>query len=109
MLGFFRRYEKTFLLVLFAPALFTMGMTGVMVSVLQGEGGREGGQAGTVFGERINNREWDRFRQQFQAVNGRVNDDQLWRFYALYLQARRMGIRVSDAEVAPSIRDEDQF
>ncbi|MCA8921178.1 MAG: peptidylprolyl isomerase [Planctomycetes bacterium] len=109
MLGFFRRYEKTFLLVLFAPALFTMGMTGVMVSVLQGEGGREGGQAGTVFGERINNREWDRFRQQFQAVNGRVNDDQLWRFYALYLQARRMGIRVSDAEVAQSIRDQDQF
>lgn len=108
MLGFFRRYEKTFLLVLFAPALFSLGVTGVMVSVLQGEG-PDDAEAGVLFDQSITNREWNAFRAQYQAVNGRVHEDQMWQFYALYLAARRQGIRVSDDEVAKAIKDGDQL
>jgi parvulin-like peptidyl-prolyl isomerase len=36
MLGFFRKYEKTFFLVVFAPAVLSLGISGVMVASIQG-------------------------------------------------------------------------
>ena len=34
MLGFFRRYQKSFMLIFLTPALLAMGITGAILSVV---------------------------------------------------------------------------
>lgn len=103
MLAFFRKYEKTFLLVIFAPALITMGITGVMLEVLRSDPGNE--IAGQIFGEPVTVRDFQLFKQQLSAGSQGVTDEAAWDFWALLRAAERANIDVSDAELGDEIRD----
>ena len=101
MLGFFRKYEKTFLLVLLAPALLSMGVTGVMLSVFSDPGDSS---AGKLFGETVTHKQFEDVAGLYRRVNRAVDDEQAWQFLALLRAADRAGIEVSDQEVGDEIR-----
>lgn len=104
MLAFFRKYEKTFLLVIFAPALISLGITGVMMDAISGDPGNE--VAGRVFGEEVTGREFQSFKQLYASGNqGAADDEQVWRFWALLRAAEQAGIEVSDQELGEEIRE----
>lgn len=104
MLAFFRKYEKTFLLVIFAPALISLGITGVMVSAMERDPADD--TAGTVFGESYSHRQLQELKQQLQVGNPRpIDDDYAWRFLAALRAAEAAGIHVSDDELRGDIKE----
>lgn len=106
MLSFFRRYEKTFLLLIFVPALLTLGISTAMLDVL----GSPGDQVvGTVFGEEVTHSEFSKVADPYRRVNQYADDDMLWKFYTLYRAAQRAGLHVSDAEVGDRLVNEKRF
>jgi hypothetical protein len=100
-LGFFRKYEKTFLLVLLAPALLSMGVTGVMLSVFQDPGDVT---VGRLFGEPVTQKQFEDVASLYRRVVGYVDDESAWQFYALLRAADDAGIDISDREVGDEIR-----
>lgn len=106
MLSFFRRYEKTFLLLIFVPALLTLGISGAMMDVL----GSPGDQViGNVFGEDVTHTEFEKVADPYRRVNQYADDDMVWKFFTLYRAAQRAGLSVSDAEVGERIANEKRF
>lgn len=106
MLAFFRRYEKTFLLVIFAPALLSLGISGAVLSVLAESSEQT---VGTVFGEPVTLTEFERVAGPYRRVNSYVDDDMVWKFFTLYKAAQRAGISVSDEEVGERIATQKRF
>lgn len=106
MLSFFRRYEKTFLLLIFVPALLTLGISTAMLDVLGSPGDQV---AGNVFGEDVTQSEFDKVADPYRRVNQYADDDMVWKFYTLYRAAQRAGLSVSDAEVGDRIANEKRF
>lgn len=108
MLAFFRKYEKTFLLLIFAPALISLGITGVMIQALEGDPGDE--VAGYVFDRPVTHRQFQEMKQQVAAgMGGGVPDDYVWRFMAELEAAERAGIQVSDEELRNDIKGKFQY
>lgn len=106
MLAFFRKYEKTFLLLIFAPALLTLGISTAMLDVFSRSSDM---QAGTVFGEPVSMSEFSRVAEPYRRVNPYVDDDAVWKFYVLYRAAQRAGISVTDEEVGQRIASQKRF
>ena len=79
MLGWFTRHQKSLMLVLLTPALIGMGITGAIMSVMQDQGATT---AGYVFGKRVTDKEFARFKNNWQRMYRSPTDDQLWRDYA---------------------------
>lgn len=103
MLSFFRKYEKTFFLIVFLPAIIGMGVTSVIVTVLTQH---EQGSPGKMFGEPIPLHDWQSVVGPYSKLmrgGDESNQENQFRFYAFTKAAERAGIRVSDAEVAESI------
>lgn len=94
-LGWFQKYQKSLMLVLLAPALIGMGITGAIMSVMRAP---EDQVFGHVFGQPVTHREYMEVAGVYERLN-RQDQDAGWRFYALYDAARRAGLAVSDAEV----------
>lgn len=107
MLAFFRKYEKTFLLLIFAPALLTLGISGVMLQVLMDDPADS--VAGRLFGEEVTEREFQLFKQRFASTNQGADDEQTWRFWALLRSAEKAGVQVSDKELGDEIREKFQY
>src|SRR5581483_11909938 len=99
MLAFFRKYEKTFFLIVFLPAIIGMGVTSVIVTVLTQ---KPEGSPGQVFGEPIPLHEWQSVIVPYRKVMGRSEEgsDSDFKFFAYTKAAEKAGIRVTDAEVA---------
>lgn len=93
MLGFFRKYEKTFFLVVFAPAVLSLGISGVMVSVFT-NAARES-QEYKVFFKDVDDDE--------VGFGANTNPDDVLTKYAWEQKAEQAKIMVSDAEVADAI------
>ncbi|MDF1662215.1 MAG: peptidylprolyl isomerase [Planctomycetota bacterium] len=93
MLGFFRKYEKTFFLVVFAPAVLSLGISGVMVASIQNAA--RDSQDYKVFFEKVDE----------DDIGGGVitNPDDTLTKYAWEKKADQAKIMVSDAEVADAI------
>lgn len=106
MLGFFRRHQKSFMLIFLVPGLLAMGITGAILSVAQNRGDLV---AGTVFGEPIYRQEFDRHRRLYKITNPRAEDEEAWRFLAFVKAAERAGIEVSDAEIREGIHSDMQW
>lgn len=106
MLAFFRRYEKTFLLVIFAPALLSLGITGAVLQVLNDPTEQT---VGTVFGESVSLTEFERVAGPYRRVNTYADDDMVWKFFTLYKAAQRAGLSVSDEEVGERIASQKRF
>ncbi|MCO5171321.1 MAG: peptidylprolyl isomerase [Planctomycetes bacterium] len=106
MLGFFRRYEKTFLLVIFAPALVSLGITGAVLSAFQERGDHT---VGTVFGEPVTYSEFERVAGPYRRVNMYADEDMTWKFFTLYKAAKRAGLSVSDQEIGERIATQKRF
>lgn len=105
MLGFFRRYEKTFLLIIFVPSIIGMGITGAVFSAFS----FQDPVVGKVFGEEITASQSQRFEQAYLQTNPSANQETAWRFMALQRAADRAGIQVSDAEVGKLILENTRF
>lgn len=105
MLGFFRRYEKTFLLIIFVPSIIGMGITGAVFSAFS----FQDPVVGKVFGEEITASQSQRFEQAYLQTNPSADPETAWRFMALQRAADRAGIRVSDAEVGKLILENTKF
>src|SRR5581483_3611833 len=99
MLAFFRKYEKTFFLIVFLPAIIGMGVTSVIVTVLTQ---KTDASPGKVFDEPIPLHDWQLVVGAYNKTMGRQEDgqDSHFRFYAYTKAAEKAGIRVSDTEVA---------
>ncbi|MEZ0227397.1 MAG: hypothetical protein ACAI25_02150, partial [Planctomycetota bacterium] len=99
MLSFFRKYEKTFFLIVFLPAIIGMGVTSVIVTVLTQ---KSDSSPGKVFDEPITQSDWQAVIGPYNKIMGRQEDgqDSHFRFYAYCKAAEQAGVRVSDAEVA---------
>lgn len=95
MLSFFRKYEKTFFLVVFAPAVLSLGITGVMVSSI--ENFNPSIPTYRVFEESISARD---IRQ-----DGRQNLDQSLNEIAWGKVADKNKVYVPDAELAQGVKD----
>lgn len=93
MLGFFRKYEKTFFLVVFAPAVLSLGISGVMVASIQSAA--QDHEDYRVFFEDV-----DHDKVGVGVIN---NPDDTLTKYAWELKADQAKIMVSDAEVADYI------
>ncbi len=106
MLAFFRKYEKTFLLVIFAPALLSLGITGAVLQVLNDPTEQT---VGTVYGEAVSLTEFERVAGPYRRVNTYADDDMVWKFYTLYKAAQRAGLSVSDEEVGERIASQKRF
>ncbi|MCW8138819.1 MAG: peptidylprolyl isomerase [Planctomycetota bacterium] len=106
MLGFFRRYEKTFLLVIFAPALVSLGITGAVLSAFTERGDHV---VGAVFGEPVSYSEFERVAGPYRRVNPYADEDMTWKFFTLYKAAQRAGISVSDAEIGERLVTQKRF
>lgn len=93
MLGFFRKYEKTFFLVVFAPAVLSLGISGVMVASIQNAA--RDSQDFKVFFQKVDE----------DDIGGGVitNPDEMLTKYAWETKANQAKILVSDAEVADAI------
>lgn len=99
MLAFFRKYEKTFLLIIFAPALLAMGITGTIMAVIQDPGDQV---VGKLYGDEVTASEFF----ELQRMYGRTDDEEsVWRFFALLRAAERAGMAVSDDELGKDIAD----
>lgn len=106
MLAFFRKYEKTFLLVIFAPALLSLGITGAVLQVLNDPTEQT---VGTVFGDHVSMTEFERVAGPYRRVNNYADDDMVWKFFTLYKAAQRAGLSVSDEEVGERIASQKRF
>ncbi|MGE0712042.1 MAG: peptidylprolyl isomerase [Planctomycetota bacterium] len=106
MLGFFHRHQKSFLLILLAPALIAMGISGVMMNVMTHQGQQV---AGRIYGEDVNLVEFQRIKSMFQATSPNAGDEEAWRFYAYLRAAERNGVDVSDDEVGRNIQNSIRF
>ena len=103
MLAFFRKYEKTFFLIVFLPAIIGMGVTSVIVTVLTQ---KDASPPGVVFGEPIPRHEWDLYMEPYRKLMRNESDsDGQFRFYAFTKAAERAGLHVTDAEVRDWILD----
>jgi hypothetical protein len=103
MLSFFRKYEKTFFLIVFLPAIIGMGVTSVIVTVLTQ---KEASSPGVVFGEPIPRHEWELIVGPYAKLTRNESDtDNQFRFYAFTKAAERAGLRVTDGEVRDWILD----
>ncbi|HBP19099.1 MAG TPA: hypothetical protein DEA08_15095 [Planctomycetes bacterium] len=106
MLGFFHRHQKSLMLILLVPALLAMGITGAVMSVISHQGDQV---AGRVYGQEINQLEFQRIRAMFQSTNPQAGDEEAWRFYALLRTAEGNGIDVSRDEVGKNIQNTMRF
>lgn len=100
MLAFFRKYEKTFMLIILAPALVAMGITGTVLSVV---GQQDDIVAGRVFGEEVTGAHMQRFLKMYQSTAPQASEEQAFEFMALLRASERAGIRVSDEELGKKI------
>src|SRR5881227_1414357 len=99
MLSFFRKYERTFFLIVFAPAILGMGVTSVIVTVLTKDNASHFN--GKVFGEPVSGTEWDSVIRPYVKLVGRnaeEGSDAQWRFFAFVKAAEKAGIRVPEAK-----------
>jgi hypothetical protein len=106
MLSFFRRYEKTFFLIVFLPAIIGMGITSVIVTVLSDKPNQS---VGKVWGEPIPRTEWDSIvtpRRKLMGGRGEEGTDADYQIYALCKAAEKAGIQVPDARLAKDIIDQ---
>lgn len=105
MLKFFRKYERTFFLIVFLPTIVGLGVTGVVTQIANREGP---GMIGRVFGEEIDGVQFHELTSGYRKVvlRGDESDDReeaCWRFLALLKYAERMGLRVTREEVGRDI------
>jgi len=98
MLGFFRKYEKTFLLIVFAPALLALGVSGVMVSALRRAG--QSDEAYRLFGREISGQEVSQFRVRNETF------DQAMQRHAWLELAADAGVHVSEREMVESLKSQ---
>ncbi len=109
-LGWFQKYQKSLMLVLLAPALIGMGITGAIMSVVQSPGEMV---VAEVFGEPVTQTEYSEVIQPYLTLTGQgggeESEDQAFRFLAMWLAARRSGLSVSDAEVGKDIWQEAKY
>jgi hypothetical protein len=108
MLAFFRKYERTMFLIVFAPAILGMGVTSVIVTVLTRDNAHFSGK---VFGEPVSATEWEAVVRPYVKMRGREEDqnDATWKFFAEVKAAERAGIRVPEAKLGQDIVDESRF
>jgi hypothetical protein len=106
MLGFFRKYQKSFMLIFLAPALIAMGITGAILAVLSDPGDQI---AGRINGHAVHQKEFDVMRRLFRATNPRTEEDDAWRFLAELTAAKNAGLEVSDDEVRTGIHTDMQW
>jgi parvulin-like peptidyl-prolyl isomerase len=103
MLAFFRKYEKTFLLLIFAPALLGLGITGTMTGVLGGGNNPAEEVIGNIGGEEVTRLQFQTAARLYHATNPYAQDEDAWRFLALLDAAKASGISVSDEEVGDRV------
>src|SRR5437870_4943986 len=106
MLAFFRKYEKTFFLIVFLPAIIGMGVTSVIVTALTDKD--RGGFNGKVFDEPINPTDWETVVRPRAKMFGRSEEgsEQQFEFYALCKAAERAGVRVPEAKLSKDIKEQ---
>lgn len=105
-LSWFQKYQKSLMLVLLAPALIGMGITGAILSVVSDPGEMT---VGEVFGEPVTQTQYLEIVETYKNLSRTDDDEQGWRFLAMWLAARRSGLHVSDAEVGKSILDQAKY
>ncbi len=105
MLSFFRRYEKTFLLLIFAPALLSLGILPTVASQLF----EHDPVMGRLFGQEVKASEFDRVARLYQTSNPGQDEDSSWRFLALLRAAERAGIQVSDEELGKKLLGDSKW
>jgi hypothetical protein len=104
MLGFFRRYQKSFMLIFLTPALLAMGITGAILSVVQGQGGA-GEAVGMVGATKWSAVQFDSAKRLYKVItNPRGDEEDAWRFLALLDAAQRAGLQISETEFADYLR-----
>lgn len=96
MLGFFRKYEKTFFLVVFAPAVLSLGITGVMMSMIR-DIGREVDEY-RVFGDEVDSDQIAALRRSQDQIN-MVLQRVAWNRIA-----DQYGVYVSDDELVKTMK-----
>src|SRR5687767_4463313 len=108
MLSFFRKYEKTFFLIVFIPAIVGMGVTSVIVTVLTD---KQQGFNGKVFGEPISPSKWELVIRPYVKAMGRSDEgsDSQYKFFSFVVAAEKAGIKVPDSFVAKDIVDNMSF
>lgn len=106
MLGFFRRYEKTFLLLIFAPALLSLGITTAVLDIASQQDDQV---VGTVFGEEITRSAFEKVAEPYRRVNNYADDEMIWRFFTLWKAAQRAGLAVTEEEVGERLASQKRF
>ena len=101
-MGFFRKYRGFLLLALAVVLMLTWFVAGPMIRLLTPVP-----VVGEMFGEEVTRETWDQARLTLNVMNygGRFEDDDIWSLVAMELEADRMGVQVSDAEVLQGVRD----
>ncbi len=109
MLQFFRKYERSFLLIVFAPTIIGLGLTGTIAAVIGGQGGDD-----TKFpifeDETISHSEliiWKGLLENLgRAMGGyrQIEDEEAFDFLAKLRSANNAGIVVTDEELAEQIK-----
>jgi hypothetical protein len=103
MLAFFRKYEKTFFLIVFLPAIIGMGVTSVIVTVLTQ---KSENSPGRCFDEPIPLHDWLSVTGPRAKMFNREDQEKRYEFYAETKAAERAGVRVPEAKLGEKIKEE---
>ena len=113
MLQFFRKYERSFLLIVFVPTIIGLGVTGTIAAVLGG-GPDQGAphklfENATVWAGQIANSKYDldRFHQILGGLtrDQQTTDDQAFDFLAKLHVANQAGIQVTSQELKEELKN----
>ncbi|HZU96098.1 MAG TPA: peptidylprolyl isomerase, partial [Planctomycetota bacterium] len=103
MLAFFRKYEKTFFLIVFLPAIIGMGVTSVIVTVLTQ---KPESSPGRCFDEPIPLHDWLSVTGPRAKMFPREEQEKRYEFYAETKAAERAGVHIPEEKLGKKIKEE---